>query len=87
MDHLLVNSIKAWGAADAWNRQCEDTAWTIREWDHILAINGKCTVEGLRAESRSALLLRLTIARNVRLRADAVEFAPAPHPQPHRKFQ
>jgi len=76
---LMVRAINPGGAAEAWNRQCENGMREIRKGDRILAINEAQDANTMRREYSKRQLLKISLVRcpTVGLRADAAEFCPS----------
>jgi len=84
---LIVESVRAGGAVEAWNKQCPDNARTIKAGDRIIKINEAEDSDSMREQCINKYLLRLTVVRGQTasqhigsLRADADEFVPRIHP-------
>lgn len=79
---LIVESVRAGGAVEAWNKQCQDGKRIIKADDHIVKINDAEDSDSMREQCISKFLLRITVARGQssqpggNLRADADEFVP-----------
>jgi len=80
---LIVESVRAGGAVEAWNKQCPDNARVIKAGDHIVKINDAEDADSMREQCVNKFLLRITVARGQssgqpagNLRADADEFVP-----------
>lgn len=78
---LIVESVRAGGAVEAWNKQCTDTKRMIKTGDHIVKINDAEDSDSMREQCISKFLLRIVVARGQlppggNLRADADEFVP-----------
>jgi len=80
---LIVESVRAGGAVEAWNKQCPDNKRIIMAGDHIVKINDAEDSDSMREQCVSKFLLRITVARCQlsnqaagNLRADADEFVP-----------
>lgn len=85
---LVVESVRAGGAVEAWNKQCPDDNRAIKAGDHIVKINAAEDSDSMRDECVHKHLLRITVMRGgqlaglqvASLRADADEFVPRVHP-------
>jgi len=84
---LLVESVRAGGAVEAWNKQCPDNARTIKAGDRIIKINDAEDSDSMRDQCINKYLLRLTVVRGQTasqhigsLRAEADEFVPRVDP-------
>jgi len=81
---LLVESVRAGGAVEAWNKQCPDLARAIRAGDRIVKINDAEDSDSMRDQCVNKYLLRITLVRGGQLasqqagslRAEADEFVP-----------
>jgi len=81
---LLVESVRAGGAVEAWNKQCPDHARAIRAGDRIVKINDAEDSDSMRDQCVNKYLLRITLVRGGQLasqqagslRAEADEFVP-----------
>jgi len=80
---LIVESVRAGGAVEAWNKQCPDNKRMIKTGDHIVKINDAEDSDSMREQCVSKFLLRITVTRcqlssqaGGNLRADADEFVP-----------
>jgi len=80
---LVVESVRAGGAVEAWNKQCPDNTRMIKAGDHIVKINDAADSDSMREQCVNKFLLRITVARGLsssqpagNLRADADEFVP-----------
>lgn len=80
---LVVESVRAGGAVEAWNKQCPDNARIIKAGDHIVKINDAGDSDSMREQCVNKFLLRITVVRGQissqsagSLRADADEFVP-----------
>jgi len=77
---LVVESVRAGGAVEAWNKQCPDAARAIKAGDRIVKINDAEDSDSMRDQCVNKYLLRITVMRGGQpagnLRADADEFVP-----------
>lgn len=80
---LVVESVRAGGAVEAWNKQCPDNTRVIKAGDHIIKINDAEDADSMREQCINKFLLRITVVRGPcssqpagSLRADADEFVP-----------
>jgi len=84
---LVVESVRAGGAVEAWNKQCPDNTRTIEAGDRIVKINDAESSDSMREQCINKYLLRISVVRGQlatqqvgSLRADAHEFVPRVHP-------
>jgi len=83
---LVVESVRAGGAVEAWNKQCPDNTRTIKAGDRIVKINDAENSDSMREQCINKYLLRISVVRGQpatqqgSLRADADEFVPRVRP-------
>lgn len=80
---LVVESVRAGGAVEAWNKQCPDNSRMIKAGDRIVKINDAENTDSMREQCVNKYLLRISVVRGqpagqqaVNLRAEADEFVP-----------
>jgi len=81
---LVVESVRAGGAVEAWNKQCPDNARAIKAGDRIVKINDAEDADSMRDQCINKYLLRISVTRGGSLasqqagslRAEANEFVP-----------